>query len=109
MSFLNRQELIRIQAQDGRERFVHIRPDENAPLIFRLFNTIPGIFFLNEPIKPPGYINLDDLPDEESPSYQGRILFDNKGNWVYDGGHLTIAEQEQLAAFIKHGDAGTQA
>ena len=30
----------------------------------------------------------------------GRILFDAKGYWIYDGQVLSIAEQEQVAKFI---------
>jgi hypothetical protein len=37
---------------------------------------------------------------EASPDYLGRILFDAKGYWIYDGNTLTITEQEQLAKFI---------
>ncbi|MDN3584859.1 hypothetical protein [Mucilaginibacter flavus] len=37
---------------------------------------------------------------ENDPDYLGRILFDAKGYWIYDGEVLTIAEQEQLARFI---------
>lgn len=37
---------------------------------------------------------------EEDPDYLGRILFDVKGYWIYDGEVLTITEQEQLAKFI---------
>ncbi len=37
---------------------------------------------------------------EPNPDYLGRILFDAKGFWIYDGEVLTVAEQEQLAKFI---------
>lgn len=37
---------------------------------------------------------------DDNPDYLGRILFDAKGYWIYDGETLTIAEQEQLAKFI---------
>lgn len=37
---------------------------------------------------------------EQNPDYLGRILFDAKGYWIYDGDILTITEQEQLARFI---------
>jgi hypothetical protein len=30
----------------------------------------------------------------------GRILFDSKGNWIYDGTVLNIEEQEEVAGFI---------
>ena len=30
----------------------------------------------------------------------GRILFDSRGYWIYDGNDLDISEQEQVAAFI---------
>lgn len=30
----------------------------------------------------------------------GRILFDDQGHWIYDGGYLTIQEQESLAGSI---------
>ena len=36
----------------------------------------------------------------ENPDYLGRILFDAKGYWIYDGEVLTIREQEQVAKFI---------
>ena len=32
----------------------------------------------------------------------GRILFDNNGYWIYDGYHLQVAEQKQIASFIIH-------
>jgi hypothetical protein len=37
---------------------------------------------------------------EENPDDLGRILFDAKGYWIYDGNELSIAEQEQVARFI---------
>ena len=37
---------------------------------------------------------------DEQPEYLGRILFDVKGYWIYDGQTLTISEQEQVAKFI---------
>jgi len=37
---------------------------------------------------------------DENPDYLGRILFDAKGYWIYDGDILSIPEQEQLAKFI---------
>ena len=37
---------------------------------------------------------------DEQPNYLGRILFDERGYWIYDGETLTIAEQEQVARFI---------
>jgi hypothetical protein len=30
----------------------------------------------------------------------GRILFDNEGYWIYDGNHLQVTAQEQVASFI---------
>ncbi|MEB0280693.1 hypothetical protein QN349_19260 [Mucilaginibacter sp. 10B2] len=30
----------------------------------------------------------------------GRVLFDTAGYWIYDGSDLSVAEQEQIAAFI---------
>ncbi len=30
----------------------------------------------------------------------GRILFDAEGYWIYDGYHLQVADQEQIASFI---------
>ena len=32
--------------------------------------------------------------------YLGRILFDDRGYWIYDGEHLTVTEQEQVGKFI---------
>ena len=32
----------------------------------------------------------------------GRLLFDNKNYWIYDGRLLSVAEQEELAGYI-HG------
>lgn len=49
---------------------------------------------------PPGYVDLDKLPDAENPYYHGRILFDEEGNWIYDGDEFIADEQEQLARFI---------
>ncbi|RYD87533.1 MAG: hypothetical protein EOP54_28635 [Sphingobacteriales bacterium] len=37
---------------------------------------------------------------DEKPDYMGRILFDAKGYWIYDGDILTVTEQEQVAKFI---------
>jgi hypothetical protein len=37
---------------------------------------------------------------DERPDYLGRILFDAKGYWIYDGSVISIDEQEQLAKFI---------
>jgi len=37
---------------------------------------------------------------ELNPDYLGRILFDAKGYWIYDGQVLRVAEQEQVARFI---------
>lgn len=41
-----------------------------------------------------------NLPDDKNPDYLGRILFDNNGNWIYDGELLSIYEQEQIGEFI---------
>lgn len=41
-----------------------------------------------------------ELPDEKNPDYLGRILFDNKGHWIYDGELLSVMEQEQIGEFI---------
>ncbi|WP_259065029.1 hypothetical protein HDF24_00355 [Mucilaginibacter sp. X4EP1] len=41
-----------------------------------------------------------DLPDDQNPDYLGRILFDDDGNWIYDGDTISIMEQEQLANFL---------
>ncbi len=43
--------------------------------------------------------NLYNAFDEHS-DYLGRILFDVKGYWIYDGSVMSIDEQEQLAKFI---------
>jgi hypothetical protein len=40
------------------------------------------------------------------PPYLGRILFDNEHNWIYDGGVLTVFEEEQVADFICHFEHG---
>ncbi|HEX8608235.1 MAG TPA: hypothetical protein VF679_06315 [Pedobacter sp.] len=37
---------------------------------------------------------------EEKPDELGRILFDARGYWIYDGDELSITEQEQVAKFI---------
>jgi hypothetical protein len=37
---------------------------------------------------------------DERPTYFGRILFDAKGYWIYDGDDLTVPEQEQVARII---------
>jgi hypothetical protein len=37
---------------------------------------------------------------DQPPVYMGRILFDAKGYWIYDGDVLQPEEQEQLAHFI---------
>jgi len=37
---------------------------------------------------------------DQNPDYLGRILFDLKGYWIYDGEILTVTEQEQVAKFI---------
>jgi hypothetical protein len=97
MNYLNRHELTRITAQGGSEKLVHVRPAEEDPLVFKLFNTIPGVFFLSDGVTPPDHIDPDDLPDDESPNYQGRILFDKKGNWIYDGDKFTPAEKPMKA------------
>jgi hypothetical protein len=43
--------------------------------------------------------NLYNAFNERS-DYLGRILFDAKGYWIYDGSDMSIDEQEQLAKFI---------
>ena len=63
-------------------------PDEIVRVIPDTDNTMPGQCYLL-------YVAYDKDPD-----YLGRILFDEKGYWIYDGDVLTIAEQEQLAKFI---------
>jgi hypothetical protein len=37
---------------------------------------------------------------DNQPDHLGRILFDAQGYWIYDGGLLSIPEQEQVATFI---------
>jgi hypothetical protein len=41
------------------------------------------------------YTAFDEYSEE-----LGCILFDARGDWIYDGNELNIAEQEQLADFI---------
>lgn len=36
----------------------------------------------------------------DQPDYLGRILFDARGYWIYDGNVFSVTEQEQLAKFI---------
>ena len=43
-----------------------------------------------------GYNLFDPLAETE----HGRILFDEKENWIYDGDSLTIDEQEEIAGAI---------
>jgi hypothetical protein len=43
--------------------------------------------------------NLYNAFDEHT-EYLGRILFDAKGYWIYDGSVMSVDEQEQLARFI---------
>jgi hypothetical protein len=100
MNYLKRQELATILAKDGQKKLIHVRPDADDPLVFKLFSGIPGMFYVTEFARPSGYVDPDTLPDEENPSYQGRILVDNKGHWIYDGNKFTAGEQEQLAGFI---------
>ncbi|WP_311947205.1 hypothetical protein [Mucilaginibacter terrae] len=40
---------------------------------------------------------------DEQPEYLGCILFDSNGYWIYDGAHLSVTEQEQVAQFILRG------
>jgi len=37
---------------------------------------------------------------DNQPDHLGRVLFDAKGYWIYDGTALSVQEQEQVAAFI---------
>lgn len=43
-----------------------------------------------------GYYLYDPLHE----LHIGRILFDNDGNWIYDGSALNIQEQEEIAGSI---------
>jgi hypothetical protein len=43
-----------------------------------------------------GYQLYDPLAEKE----MGRILFDQADNWIYDGGLLSITEQEEIAGAI---------
>jgi|GEM_PF-609226 len=103
MNYLNENEIAKITADGGGENYVSVRPANDDPLVFNLFNSFPGYFYIREEVRPAGYINPDDLPDNESPYYQGRILFDEDENWIYDGNTFTPGEQEQLAVFILKG------
>jgi len=106
MNYLKREELARILAKDGTEAFVHIRPDEADPLVFKLFTSIPGMFTVFEAPTPPGYVDPDTLSDFENPHYVGRMLFDREGNWIYDGDQFIPGEQEQLIKYIILEDEG---
>jgi hypothetical protein len=103
MGYLQEQEIAKIKDDGGKEIYISVRPDNDDPLVFRLFNSFPGYFYIREEVRPAGYINPDDLPDNESPYYQGRILFDENENWIYDGDKFVPTEQEQLAFFIIKG------
>jgi len=48
------------------------------------------------PDKGKGYNLYDPLAEREL----GRILFDEKENWIYDGDILTVEEQEEIAGAI---------
>jgi hypothetical protein len=103
MNYLKEQEIAKIIAEGGIEKFISVRPANDDSLIFKLFNSFPGYFYIREEEGFAGYINPDDLLDNESPYYQGRILFDENKNWIYDGDKFTPPEQEQLAFFIMKG------
>lgn len=103
MGYLQEKEIAEIKDNGGKEIFISVRPDIDDPLVFKFFNSFPGYFYIREEVRPAGYINPDDLPDNESPYYLGRILFDEDENWIYDGDKFTPGEQEQLAVFIIKG------
>ena len=50
--------------------------------------------------------DIYELTDEQNPDYLGKILFDDDGNWIYDGDQLTIMEQEQIGEFISNYEEG---
>jgi hypothetical protein len=60
-------------------RIVHDTENPNATLVYQIYTAF-----------------------EIKPDCLGRILFDANGYWIYDGEHLMITEQEQLARFIQH-------
>lgn len=64
------------------------RPDEVVRIILDLNSTDAALCYLLY------------AAYEKDPEYFGRILFDVKGYWIYDGDILTVAEQEQAAKFI---------
>jgi hypothetical protein len=69
-----------IRRGKSEDEIVRILPDvvpDGAPAIYHLFTAF-----------------------DEHPTYLGKILFDVKGYWIYDGEVLQVAEQEQLANFI---------
>jgi len=46
----------------------------------------------------------EDSPHEllghDDPTFLGKILFDENGNWIYDGEILSIEQQESIVAHI---------
>jgi hypothetical protein len=69
----------------------------------KLFDNLPkssqlssGIWLHILPDHGEGYRLFDPLEGREL----GRILFDEAGNWIYDGDLLTVDEQEEAAGII---------
>ncbi|MDB4926624.1 MAG: hypothetical protein JWR23_2680 [Mucilaginibacter sp.] len=69
----------------------------------KLFDDLPKSLKLNSgtwlhifPDSGEGYRLYDPLEGKE----MGRILFDETGNWIYDGDSLGVEEQEEAAGAI---------
>ncbi|HEK22067.1 MAG: hypothetical protein C0191_04695 [Mucilaginibacter sp.] len=60
------------------------------------FKTSVGRWMQIAPDKGEGYRLFDPVAEIET----GRILFDDKEHWIYDGEILSVVEQEEVAGAI---------
>ncbi|CAM3959459.1 hypothetical protein MUGA111182_19460 [Mucilaginibacter galii] len=99
---LKSEETFPVESNSGMFSIIKIIPlpvDKDGPFVYELFRNDVGFFYIHEPDRYGLAPNTASSECSQADS-RGRILFDTNGYWIYDGSHLDISEQEQLAAFI---------
>lgn len=99
---LKSEETFAIESHNGIFSMIKIIPlsaDKDGPFVYDLFHNDIGFFYSHEAAQDAMPSNMRSN-DRSKADYRGQILFDQHGYWIYDGTHLDISEQEQLAEFI---------
>lgn len=97
-----------ITLPDGGMRSIIIEPvlkkendqELHSLAVYKLFTDVyHDELFLFTELRERAHLN-EDLHDETNPDYLGKIMISRQGRQAYEGDKLSVAEVQQLCAFI---------